>query len=275
VNKNNIKDDFWQIDTSTLVIKCIVRGYAYIIKDVYQIYRVKPGILYGVSVGTGDPELITVKGLRILQSSSIVAFPSGINNRPGTAQNIIKPWLQPHQQLLPLEFPYTQDLESLQIAWQKAAQQVWSYLSQGINIAFACLGDVSFYSTFSYLAQVLQQLYPTARVETIPGVCSPMAIASVLNIPLTVNYQRLAVLPALYSVSDLETALNWAEIVVLLKVNTVYQQVWQILQQRDLLQLSWVVEKATFPEQKIYEDLRNYPELDVSYFSIMLIRNKK
>jgi precorrin-2/cobalt-factor-2 C20-methyltransferase len=236
---------------------------------------VKLGILYGVSVGTGDPELITVKGLRILQSSNIVAFPSGINNRPGIAQNIIKPWLQPQQQLLPLDFPYTQDLEILQIAWKKAAEQVWSYLSQGINVAFACLGDVSFYSTFSYLAQVFQQLYPTARVETIPGVCSPMAIASVLNIPLTVNHQRLVVLPAFYSVSDLETALNWAEIVVLLKVNNVYQQVWQILHQRDLLQSSWIVEKATFPEQKIYQDLRNYPELDLSYFSIMLIKTKR
>jgi precorrin-2/cobalt-factor-2 C20-methyltransferase len=236
---------------------------------------VKLGILYGVSVGTGDPELITVKGLRILQNSSVIAFPSGINNRPGIAQNIIEPWLNPQQQLLPLKFPYTQDLEILQIAWEKAAQQVWEYLSQGINVAFACLGDVSFYSTFSYLAQALQQLYPTAIVETVPGVCSPMAIASVLNIPLTVNHQRLIVLPALYSVSELEIALNWAEIVVLLKVNTVYDQVWQILHQRNLLQSSWIIEKATFPEQKIYEDLCNYPELDLSYFSIMLIQTQK
>jgi precorrin-2/cobalt-factor-2 C20-methyltransferase len=236
---------------------------------------VKLGILYGVSVGTGDPELITVKGLRILQNSSVIAFPSGINNRPGIAQNIIKPWLNPQQQVLPLKFPYTQDLEILQIAWEKAAQKVWKYLSQGINVAFACLGDVSFYSTFSYLAQALQQLYPTAIVETVPGVCSPMAIASVLNIPLTVNHQRLVVLPALYSVSELEEALNWAEIVVLLKVKTVYEQVWQILHQRNLLQSSWIIEKATFPEQKIYGDLRNYPELDLSYFSIMLIQTQK
>ena len=229
------------------------------------------GTLYGISLGTGDPELITVKGLRILQNSHVVAFPAGINHRPGIAQNIISPWLQPQQQILPLEFPYVQDTAMLQTAWQKAAQQAWQYLERGINIAFACLGDVSFYSTFTYLAQTLQQLYPEVKVETVPGVCSPMAIASVLKIPLVVNHQRLAVLPAIYNLQDLEATLDWAEVVILLKVNSVYQQVWQILKQRSLLSSSWIVEKATFPEQKIYSDLGKYPELDLSYFSILLI----
>ena len=233
------------------------------------------GTLYGVSVGTGDPELITVKGLKILQNSQIVAFPSGINKRSGIAQSIISGWLQPHQQTLPLEFPYVRDTQKLQEAWNNAARQVWRYLQQGIDITFACLGDVSFYSTFTYLAQTLQQLHPEAKIETVPGVCSPMAIASVLGIPLTVDRQRLAILPALHTVEELSTALDWAEIVVLLKVSSVYQQVWQILQQRNLLDSSWVVEKATFPEQKIYQNLANYPQLHLDYFSIMAIDTTK
>lgn len=234
----------------------------------------KLGILYGVSVGTGDPELITVKGLRILQSSDIIAFPSGSKNRLGIAQSIIQCWLQPHQQILPLDFPYIQDTEQLQAAWKAAAKKVWYYLQQGINVTFACLGDISFYSTFTYLAQALQQLHPEIKIETIPGVCSPMAIASVLNLPLTVNQQRLVILPALYSVEELESTLDWAEVVVLLKVNSVYQQVWQILQRRNLLFTSYIVEKVTFPEQKIYRDLYKYPQLDLSYFSIMLINTR-
>jgi precorrin-2/cobalt-factor-2 C20-methyltransferase len=232
---------------------------------------VKPGILYGVSVGTGDPELITVKGLRILQSSDIVAFPAGVNNRLGIAQNIIQSWLQPHQQILPLKFPYVQDEIKLKTAWSKAAQQVGQELTLGKNIAFACLGDVNFYGTFTYLAQTLSRSHPQVTIETVPGVCSPMAIASVLGIPLTVNQQQMAVLPALYSVQQLETALDWAEVVVLLKVSSVYPQVWQILKRRNLLASSAIVEKATFPEQKIYCDLRSYPQLDLSYFSVLLI----
>ena len=233
------------------------------------------GTLYGVSVGTGDPELITVKGLKILQNSQIVAFPSGINQRSGIAQSIISGWLQPHQQTLPLEFPYVRDTKTLQEAWNNAARKVWHYLQQGIDITFACLGDVSFYSTFTYLAQTLQQLHPEAKIETVPGVSSPMAIASVLGIPLTVDRQRLAILPALYTVEELSTALDWAEIIVLLKVSSVYQQVWQILRQRNLLDSSWVVEKATFPEQKIYQNLANYPQLNLDYFSIMAIDTTK
>jgi precorrin-2/cobalt-factor-2 C20-methyltransferase len=232
---------------------------------------VKSGILYGVSVGTGDPELITVKGLRILQSSDIIAFPAGVNNRIGVAQNIIQDWLQPHQQILPLEFPYVQDELQLKVAWSKAAQHVGQELTLGNNIAFACLGDINFYGTFTYLAQTLRRSHPEVTIETVPGVCSPMAIASILGIPLTVNQQKMVVLPALYSVQELETALNWAEVVVLLKVSSVYPQVWQILEQRNLLASSAIVEKATFPEQKIYRDLRNYPQLDLSYFSVLLI----
>lgn len=232
----------------------------------------KLGTLYGVSVGTGDPELITVKGLRLLQSSAIVAFPAGIDNRLGTAQSIISSWLQPHQQTLPLDFPYVRDIQTLQTAWSKAAQKVGSYLQQGTDITFACLGDLSFYGTFTYLAQNVQQLYPEANIETVPGVCSPMAIASVLGVPLTVDRQRLAILPAIYAIAELETALDWAEVVVLLKVSSVYQEVWQILQQRGLLDCSSIVEKATFAEQKIYHNLTDYPQLDLSYFSIMLIR---
>ena len=230
------------------------------------------GILYGVSVGTGDPELITVKGLRILQQSKIIAFPAGIDNRSGTAQNIIDRWLQPYQTLLPLEFPYLQDTQKLELAWQRAAQKVWQYTGSGENVCFACLGDISFYSTFTYLAQTLQQLDPNIQIEIVPGVSSPMAIASVLKVPLTVNQQKLAIIPALYSIQELDTALDWAEVVVLLKVSSVYQQVWRILQQRNLLSSSSVVEKATFPEQKIYSNLTDFPQLNLSYFSIMLIQ---
>lgn len=231
------------------------------------------GILYGVSVGTGDPELITVKGLRILQHSQVIAFPAGIKNRPGVAQTIISSWLQPEQILLPLDFPYLQDEAKLQVAWQTAAQQVRKYLVQGLDVAFACLGDVSFYSTFTYLAQTLHHMDCQLEIVTIPGVCSPMAIASILQIPLTVNRQKLAILPALYSVQELETALDWAEVVVLLKVSSVYQHIWQILAKRKLLEASWIVEKATFPDQKIYQDLSQYPQLKLAYFSLLLINN--
>ncbi|WP_416674308.1 precorrin-2 C(20)-methyltransferase [Egbenema bharatensis] len=229
------------------------------------------GILYGISVGTGDPELMTLKGLRLLKQSPVVAFPAGVRGNPGLAEQIVSAWLQPHQTHLPLHFPYVQDESVLTQAWQAAADRVWTYLQQG-DVAFACEGDISFYSTFTYLAQTLQATHPEVMIQTVPGICSPMAAASALGIPLTVRRQRLVVLPALYTVSDLEAALSQADVLVLMKVSSVYEKVWAILQQHQLLQHSHVVVRATQPNQQIYSDLRDRPHLDLPYFSLLVVQ---
>ncbi len=125
------------------------------------------GKLYGIGVGPGDPELITLKGYNLLQTVPIVAFPAGIGDKPGIAEQIIAPWLKSDQVKLPLTFPYVQDHDLLNQAWQQAAETVWLYLAQGQDVAFVCEGDVSFYSTFNYLAQTLQKLRPQVIVQAI------------------------------------------------------------------------------------------------------------
>ena len=235
----------------------------------------KIGTLYGISVGPGDPELITLKGLRSLQQVPVVAFPSGVQGKPGIAQQIVAQWLRPDQVQLALTFPYVQDMAALSQAWQVAAQQVWQYLREGQDVAFACEGDVSFYSTFTYLAQTLQHLHPEAPVQLVPGVCSPMAATAALGLPLTIRQERLVVLPALYTVGELEAVLDWADVVVLMKVSSVYEQVWKVLQQRGLLSKSWVVERATLPEQVIYSDLRDRPTLKLPYFSLLIVQKRE
>jgi len=230
------------------------------------------GTLYGISVGTGDPELITVKGLRLLQQSPVVAFPAGIKSKIGVAQRTIEPWLTPQQIQLPLDFPYVQDDRLLNQAWSRAAETVWIYLEQGQDVAFACEGDVSFYSTFNYLQATLQALHPQALIAKVPGVCSPMAAAASLGFPLTILDQRLVILPALHRISELTTILPTADVVVLMKVSSVYEQVWQILAKQGLLETSSIVAKASLPEQVIYDSLVDRPHLALPYFSIMIIK---
>ena len=232
----------------------------------------KLGILYGISVGTGDPELITVKGLRLLQNASIVAFPAGINDQLGVAERIIQAWLTEKQTKLSLNFPYVLDENQLEKAWQLAAETIWPYLKKGQDVVFACEGDVSFYSTFTYLAETLKAQHSEVEIQRIPGVCSPMAASASLGIPLTIRQQRLVVLPALYTVDELEKVLDWAEVIVLMKVSSVYETVWKILQKRDLFKQAWIVEKATTTEEKIYRDLENHPNLKLSYFSVLIIQ---
>ncbi|QUS61762.1 precorrin-2 C(20)-methyltransferase [Synechocystis sp. PCC 7339] len=233
------------------------------------------GTLHGVSVGPGDPELITLKGLKTLQACPVVAFPAGLQGRSGVAEGIIAPHLSPEQISLPLTFPYVQTAAILAQAWQEAAAEVWPYLEKGLDVAFACEGDISFYSTFTYLAQTLKSNHPQLVINYIAGVSSPFAGASALGLPLTCQEEKLAILPALYCPEELEKALDWAEVVVLMKVRLVYGQVWEILAKRELLDRAWVLEKVSTTEEKIYHPLRNYPQLPLSYFSLILIKQNQ
>jgi precorrin-2/cobalt-factor-2 C20-methyltransferase len=230
------------------------------------------GILYGVGVGPGDPELITVKGMRVVQQVPVVAFPAGLGGKLGIAQRIVAPWLQAGQVELPLSFPFVQDEAVLEEAWQVAAKTVWEFLNREQDVAFVSEGDVSFYSTFTYLAQTVQRLDPTVEVKPIPGVASPLAAAAALGLPLAVRSQRLTILPALYTVADLETAIAHSDVIVLMKVSSVYGQVWPVLENHGLLEHSYVVERATQPYQVIYADLRDRPSLQLPYFSLLVVQ---
>ena len=246
------------------------------------------GTLYGLGVGPGDPELITVKSLKRLQAASVVAFPAGLDGKPGVAERIVEPWLTEAQTRLPLVFPYVLDSQALSIAWQQAAKTVWPYLQKG-DVVFACEGDVSFYGTFTYLAQHLQRLHPEVAVEAIAGVSSPMAAAAALGVPLTCQAEKLAILPALYSFesnsqkalskdssqgeSQLEGALKWADVVVLMKVGSVYTHVWQILKRHRLLESSYVVVNATRSQQQLFTNLENYRNLQLPYFSLLIVQS--
>ncbi len=243
----------------------------------------RPGTLYGIGVGPGDPELITIKSLKRLQAASVIAFPAGLKGKPGVAERIIEPWLTDKQTRLPLVFPYVLDSRELSAAWQQAAETVWLYLQKG-DVVFACEGDVSFYGTFTYLAQHLQRLHSDVKVEAIAGVSSPMAAAAALGIPLTCQAEKIAILPALYSFegtdttnnqtkNQLEDTLQWAEVVVLMKVGSVYDQVWQILKRHHLLERSYVVVNATRPDQQIFTGLQNHPNLQLPYFSLLIVQS--
>lgn len=230
------------------------------------------GTLWGISAGTGDPELITLKGLRHLQAAPVVAFPAGTGDRAGIAEAIIQDYLQSHQIRLPLIFPYVCDPDQLDRAWQIAADRVGYYLDRQKDVAFACEGDISFYSTFTYLAQTLSDRYPDLTIRTVPGVASPMAAAASLGIPLAQRDQKLAIIPAVYGVEDLAPAMQWAEVVVLMKFRLVYRQIWTFLSEKKLLDRAWIVERASSSRQVIYDRLGDRPDLELSYFSILIVR---
>jgi precorrin-2/cobalt-factor-2 C20-methyltransferase len=229
------------------------------------------GKFYGIGIGPGDPELITLKGLKAIQTADAIAFPAGRGGKQGMAEAIASQFMRPDQIKLPLELPFVQDRMALRAAWQTAVLNIAQYLRQGQNVAFIAEGDVSFYSTHTYLMWGLKATYPDIDIEIIPGISSPMASAAAIGIPLTIWSDKLAVLPALHRIADLEAALDWAEVVVLMKVSSVYPQVWQLLRSRSLLAHSHAIAWATMPQQKVWSNLSQFPNLDLPYFSLLIV----
>ncbi|MEM9772573.1 MAG: precorrin-2 C(20)-methyltransferase, partial [Cyanobacteria bacterium P01_D01_bin.73] len=210
------------------------------------------GTLYGIGVGPGDPEWITVKGLRFLQSVQVVAVPQNRDGEPGLAYAIAKQYLRPHQTLITLSLPFTTDRDRLSAGWEKSMGILLPHLRSGKNVAFLAEGDISFYSTFSHVARSVKHHEPTITVETVPGVCAPLAAASALNIPLSLWHEKVAILPALYEVSELDHALDWAEVVILMKVGSVFNLAWNCLKQRNLLDNACLVEWVGWPQEKTW-----------------------
>ena len=230
------------------------------------------GHLWGVSVGPGDSEWLTLKGLRILQAASVVACPQNKDGEPGMAYTIVKPHLQPEQTILPLNLPFVRDPIQLQQAWTTAGEKLVALLAQGRDVVFITEGDASLYSTFSYVAQSVHRLAPAVTITTVPGVCSPLAAMAALNMPLSLGSEKIAILPALYDVSELTHALEWAEVVVLMKVASVFGQVWQTLKDSGLLEQASLVERVGSPEEKRYPNLLNLADYKPPYFSILIVR---
>ncbi|MEE3717226.1 precorrin-2 C(20)-methyltransferase [Tumidithrix elongata RA019] len=229
------------------------------------------GKFYGIGVGPGDPELLTIKGFRILREVDAIAFPAGRDGKPGMAEAIASKFIQPHQQQIPLSLPVVQDNSVLRVAWQTAVINLVPYLRQGKSLAFIAEGDVSFYSSFTYMMLGLKAKCPDLEIEIVPGISSPLAAAAVVGIPLTIWSDKLAVLPALNSILDLENALDWAEVIVLMKISNTYAQIWEVLRSRDLLNHSHVVAWATLTKQRIWSNLADYPHLVPPYASLLIV----
>ena len=121
------------------------------------------GRLWGVSVGPGDSELLTLKGLRILQAVDVVACPQNRQGEPGMAYTIVKSHLRPEQTILPLDLPFVRDPVQLQQAWTAAGERLVPLLAQGQDVVFISEGDASLYSTFSYVAHSVHRLAPSVR----------------------------------------------------------------------------------------------------------------
>ena len=219
-----------------------------------------PGMLYGVSLGPGDPGLITRRAWSLLvRPDAIWTYPVRSLRKDSYALDIaLRAGLQPPAQHQALLFPMTHDAEKLARHWLKAAETVREMLATGQDVLFLVEGDASTYASFCYLARVLRELDPAARIEIVPGVTSFNAACAQLQVPLSEQDDTIAIVPAAYGIAAVEKMLD---------------DLIDLLDRRDLLAHSRFIEKAGAPVERVVLDVASLKGTKVNYLSLLLVKN--
>jgi len=226
----------------------------------------KIGTLFGVGVGPGDPELLTLKGHRLISSSPVIVYP--VNGRgESLARDIVTDAISPDALELPIHVPMKTAREPAQVAYDGAADEITTHLDQGRDVVFLCAGDPFFYGSFMYL---FQRIKKTHQVSVIPGVTSLTACAAALEQPLASRDDVLSVIPATLPEDRLKAELADIESAVIVKVGRHFEKVRKVLAELNLTTYAGIVERASCEGEKI-TPLSDMPSGERPYFSTILI----
>lgn len=232
------------------------------------------GTLYGVGVGPGDPDLLTLKAVHILNTVPKIFAACSSKNDYSISENIIRKHIG-DRKVEKLPFPMCNDQSILQEAWRDNGERVLASLRQGSDCAFITLGDPLTYSTFSYLHKTIKMIAPDLKVVSIPGITSFQAAASVANIPLSEGEETLAIVSGAKGGLKLEQVIKTADNVVMLKTYKQFEDIYKTLENLDM------VSKATFlcnlgsERQTIVRDMSHLKNSTTPYLSLIIVKKKE
>jgi len=226
------------------------------------------GRLLGLGVGPGDPELLTLKALRVLRAAPVVAYPAP-EQGDSFARSIVAAWLEARQREMPIRIP-TQSGRPPAAIYDAAAAELATELDHGNDVAFLCQGDPFLYGSFAHLFARLAGRY---RIEVVPGVPSITACAAAASTPLVMRDETLAVIPATLDETEIARRLGESDSMAIVKLGRHFPKVRQILREVGLLGSACYIERATLPNQRV-SPLACVDAARVPYFSMILIRRR-
>lgn len=223
------------------------------------------GKLYGVGIGPGDKELITIKAVNTIKNADVTALPDSFSGK-NRAYEIVKEYIDDKETIY-LPMPMTKDKEHLKQSHENGAELIISYLEQGKNVAFVTLGDPSVYSTYMYVHRIV--VSKGYNVEMVPGVTSFCASAARLNISLCDGDEPLIIIPANYK--DNKELLKLSVNKVLMKSGKKIAKVKKEIEECNLTDKTYMVENCGMEEEKIYKDFSKISD-ESSYFSLIIVK---
>jgi precorrin-2/cobalt-factor-2 C20-methyltransferase len=233
----------------------------------------KVGTLYGIGVGPGDPDLITLKAVRVLQRVPHIFASCSTKNSYSLALNIVRPHLN-GAGIEPLPFPMTRDPQVLKEAWEKNSERVLEVLNSGADAAFITLGDPLTYSTFGYLLKTLKRLNPEVLVVTIPGITSYSAAAARTHIPLTEGEESFVLISGAQGAARLREVVDQSDNIVMLKTYRHFEEIYRALEELDLLDRATCISRCGLDGETVVENLRDFKGQPVPYLSMIIIKKK-
>ncbi len=234
----------------------------------------KHGTLYGIGVGPGDPELVTLKAVRMLQRVAVVFAAASSANDYSLAMEIVSPHLGKGVPVIHLGFPMTRDRKKLNDAWEQNGQKVAQTLQKGRDAAFITLGDPLTYSTFGYLLETIRAAYPEIPIEIIPGVTSYQAGAAAAGHVLVEGSESLVVTSGVLSAEKLKQVILRADSAVILKVYRNYGEIMRVLNELGLTDEAILVSRCGLEGEEIAWNLKLRGDRRPHYMSHLIIRKR-
>ena len=228
------------------------------------------GTFYGIGVGPGDPELLTVKAIHAIQAADVLIAPKTEKKEDSLALSIAKPYLKSDVKVVYQTFPMVKDFAQDTSAWEANKEEILALLEAGQNVAFLTLGDPMFFSTYIYIYRLLRDAHVT--IETIPGVPAFAAIGSRTGYPIVEGDDILSIIPATAPEEKIQRALAASDNVVLMKVYKNFPQIVADLEAADLSKQAVLVSRAGLPEERVIRDVPAHRNEKLNYLSTILTR---
>lgn len=226
------------------------------------------GWLFGLGVGPGDPELMTLKALRLLRAAPVVAY-AAPEHGDSFARSIVASWLGAGQREIAVRVPMRPGPPPVAI-YDAAAGELAAELDRGNDVALLCQGDPLFYGSFIHIWTRLAGRY---RIEIVPGVSSLTACAAAASAPLAAREETLMVLPASLGEAEIARGIADSDAVAIIKLGRHFPKVRRVLDGLGLLDSALYVEHASLPNQRIMA-FACVDATEVPYFSMALVRRR-